>query len=168
MCWSLWLSSRQQKPFTSLVCSKLWERVGWEACCFPLLPYFLSIQRSCLPKDSQVLKVVFFPLFKIFLRIGIARLTPEAEITLCHCNLQMVESAAESRSYEQACYTNIKKWVLDMPFLSLGLQRCTLIRSLSQKGFRLCRFGPRCPQSQMAFETTLLMLHLALLGAFFW
>lgn len=61
-----------------------------------------------LPKKKRK-KEVFFPLFQVFLRRGLARLAPETEITSCHCNLQKVESAAESFFYEQACDTNIKK-----------------------------------------------------------
>lgn len=130
--------------------------------------FFLSVQRSCSPEDSKVFKAgVFLPLFQVLLRSGIARLTPETEIPLCHRNLHMAQSAAEGCSYKQACYTNIKKLVLDMSFLAVGLQRCTAVRNLSQKGFRLYRFGPRRPQSQRAFEPTLHMLYLAFLAASF-
>lgn len=88
-------------------------------------------------------------------------------MTLSHCNLQMAESAAESCSSKQVCYTSIKKRGLDTSFLALGLQRRTTIRDLSQQGVRLYGLGPQRPQSQMAFEPTLHVLHLAFLAAIF-
>lgn len=99
------------------------------------------------PRTSKLFRL-FFLLSQMSLRSGIASFPPESETALGHCNLPMIESAVEGCSNEQACCKNITKKVLDMSFLALGLQRCTTIRNLSQKGFRLYRLGPQCSQSQ--------------------